>query len=201
VKQYIHLIEVGVLLVAVAIAINAWTQARSDATKLKATLTAEKAVIEQAATQEHDQQKILASAVAAIEAQKRQVRTSQQAASALPGLLPDLPEPLTVPKATESPDTPIAAPQPGSMNIPPQDLKPLYDHLQDCRICEVERDTAKQNLAEEQIRSAALMKERDAAIAESKGGSLWTRVRRAAKWLTIGVLAGASAATASRWKK
>ncbi len=194
-KQSVHMIELGILLVAVAIATDAWMAARSDAAKLKTTLAAEHSIIEQAANREQDRDKLLASAVTKIEAQKRQVRTALQAAKAIPDLLPELPQPISMPPADAPSATPGKETQPTSLSIPPDDIKPLYDHLQDCQICAAERDTAKEDLADQQARNVALTKERDSAIRESKGGSLWVRVRRAAKWLAIGAVVGATAAS------
>lgn len=85
-----------------------------------------------------------------------------------------------------------------TLHIPQLDLKPLYDGLQDCRENLAKFHTLEQDLADEKARSAALAKERDAAIAAARGGTFWTRVRREAKWFAIGVAAGAVAASVAR---
>jgi hypothetical protein len=200
-KQAVHIIEIGILLVAVAIATGAWMGSRTDTAKLKTTLTAEHSLIEQAANREQDRDKLLASAVDSIKAQMRQVRTASQAAKAIPSLLPELPQPLVIPSTNVPPATPDTDTQPAPLNIPADDVKPLYDHLQNCRICAMERDTAKQDLADQQARNVALAKERDAAVTASKGGTLWNRAKRAAKWFSIGVVVGISGISAyhSKW--
>jgi hypothetical protein len=104
---------------------------------------------------------------------------------------------------TASPGTAVsnAAPATGNSTtliVPEADLKPLYDHLQDCRICQASLSVARQDLADEKSKSAALSVERDAALKVSRGGSLWTRLRRNAKWFLVGATAGAAVALASR---
>ncbi len=74
--------------------------------------------------------------------------------------------------------------------IPEADLKPLYDYVQDCRACQAQLAAANATLKDEQARSAALARERDAAVTAAKGGSLWRQLKRNAKWLTIGAAAG-----------
>ena len=55
--------------------------------------------------------------------------------------------------------------------MPAEDLKPLYNHLEDCQICALDRDAAKQDVADLQKQNEALIKERDAAITSVKGGT------------------------------
>jgi len=71
---------------------------------------------------------------------------------------------------------------------------PLYDDLQDCRASVIQNDALKQDLADEKTRSAALLHERDAANAVARGGTIWLRLKRAAKWFAIGVATGAAVA-------
>jgi hypothetical protein len=68
---------------------------------------------------------------------------------------------------------------------------PLYDDLQDCRAGALKNDVLEKNLADEKTRSAALMRERDAANAAAHGGTFLTRLKRAAKWFAIGLAVGA----------
>jgi len=77
-----------------------------------------------------------------------------------------------------------------SAELPPADLKPLYDYVQDCRACQAELAVAKQNVADDAAKIAALTAERDAAITASKGGTFWRRLRRNALWFAIGAAAG-----------
>jgi hypothetical protein len=84
----------------------------------------------------------------------------------------------------------------GAAEIPAADLKPLYDFVQDCRACQAELTSARADLKDEQARSAALARERNAAITAAKGGSLWRQLKRNARWLAIGAIVGAAAAAA-----
>jgi hypothetical protein len=77
--------------------------------------------------------------------------------------------------------------------IPPADLKPLYDYVQDCRACQAELAVAKQNAADDASKLAALTAERNAAITASKGGTFWRRLRRNAMWFAVGAAAGSAA--------
>lgn len=87
---------------------------------------------------------------------------------------------------------------PATATIPQQDLKPLYDYIEDCRATAADRDAARKDLADKQTQITSLMAQRDAAITAAKGGKFWTRVRRNAKWLAIGAGVGAVAALAAR---
>ena len=78
--------------------------------------------------------------------------------------------------------------------IPAADLKPLYDFALDCKACQARLSAAQNDLADERQKTAALTKQRDAALRAVKGGSAWRRVSRAAKWFVIGAAAGALAA-------
>jgi hypothetical protein len=91
-----------------------------------------------------------------------------------------------------------AATPPATATIPQQDLKPLYDYIEDCRATAADRDAARKDLADEQTQITALTAQRDAAITAAKGGKFWTRVRRNAKWLAIGAGVGAVAVLAAR---
>jgi hypothetical protein len=90
----------------------------------------------------------------------------------------------------ELPSAPVA-------QIPAADLKPLYDYVQDCRACQLQLSSAKQDAADNAAKLAALTRERDAAIQAAKGGRFWLRVRRNALWFVLGVSAGAAALCAT----
>ncbi len=95
-------------------------------------------------------------------------------------------EPSAPENQQELPDAPSA-------QIPAVDLKPLFDYVQDCRSCQAQLAAAKQDSADNATKLAALTRERDAAVATAKGGTLWQRLHRNALWFVIG--AGAGAAT------
>jgi hypothetical protein len=181
-------------LIALALLADAWRSARRDSQQLAATLAAQNTVIQQAGDREKQRDSQLAVAFATIQTQKRAVRTPQQAAEQLASSLPPLPLPVAIhdPDLSaqlapgESPSTSITIPQP--------DLVPLYDDLQDCRANAIQNDSLKKDLSDEKTRSAALLHERDAAVAVAHGGTFLVRVKRAAKWFAIGVATGAAVA-------
>jgi hypothetical protein len=94
-------------------------------------------------------------------------------------------------------DLPCNATAGCTAELPPADLKPLYDYVQDCRACQAELAVAKQNAADDAAKIAALTAERDAAITASKDGTFWRRLRRNALWFAIGAAAGSVAGHAA----
>jgi hypothetical protein len=197
-KPAIHVAILVAAAIAVAFLADAWRSARHDSQQLAATLAEQNGAIQQAADHEKQRDSQLASALAVIQTQKRAVQTPQQAATQLASVLPPLPLPvsihvpdLSVPLPPgESPATTISVPQP--------DLVPLYDKLQDCRASEAQADDLQKDLSDEKTRSAALQRERDAAISAARSGRFFVRLKRAAKWFVIGAATGAAAAAIAR---
>jgi hypothetical protein len=70
--------------------------------------------------------------------------------------------------------------------IPAADLRPLFDYIQDCRACQAQLAAARADLSDEKTHTAALTRERNAAIQAAKGGNLWQRLKHNAKWLAAG---------------
>lgn len=98
--------------------------------------------------------------------------------------------PLETSPSQQLPSAPVA-------QIPASDLKPLYDYVQDCRACQLQLSSAKQDAADNAAKLAALTRERDAAIQAAKGGSLWLRLRRNAIWFVVGASTGTAALCAT----
>jgi hypothetical protein len=90
--------------------------------------------------------------------------------------------------APASPQSPT--PPPAILRIPQNDLKPLFDTIEDCQSCRAQLTNAQADLTDERTKSAALTAQRDAAL-KSAHGTLWTRIRHNAKWFIIGAAAGA----------
>jgi hypothetical protein len=211
------------LLLAGAFAFRSWLEAHDDRTHMQATIAAQQQLIAAADQRERQNAASLQASLAQIAALKRQVQTPQQILRDLPQYLP-LPQPITLAppasaatgQGTALPGDSGAGAAPGSASgtgagadsssaaapaapvaqIPTADLKPLFDFVQDCRACKVQLDAARADLKDEQSKTAALSKERDAAVKAVKGGGFWTRVKRNAKWLAIGAILGAAAARA-----
>lgn len=199
---------------AVALLADAWRTARRDSEQLAATLTAQNAIVQQTRQEEKQRDSQLASALAAIQTEKRATRTPEQAAQRLPEALPPLPLPVTIhiPMLSAKPadssnntsDSPKKLPNapsnnpPGddttSISIPRPDLLPLYDKLQDCRTAQLQTATLQNDLIDEKARSAALLQERNAAVTAAHGGSILQRLKRSAKWFAIGLATGAAVA-------
>jgi len=192
-KPSLQLILCCGCVIAAAFLADAWRGARRDSQQLAATLAAQSALLQSAGDREKQRDAQLAAALASIHAQTRAVRTPQQAARELPSVLPPLPLPVSI----HFPDLPAPLPPgesaPATLSIPQPDLQPLYDDLQNCRATAIESEAAQKDLSDEKARSAALLRERDAALAAARGGAFWQRLKRSAKWFAIGVAAGAAA--------
>ncbi len=199
-------------LLAITIVLS-WEADRRDRAKLAAQLAAAQQTIAQATASQHDRDNLLNQTLAQIAAQKRSDVTPDQALKDLPAAL-SLPVPLTLqstavqpnnaksakPDESESsglPSNPSPKPgQPGGVLLPAADLKPLYDFALDCEACQAKLAASQSNLADEKTKTAALTKERDAAVSAANGGSALRRIARAAKWFALGAAAGAIAAKA-----
>ena len=183
---------------AVALLADAWRSARQDSQQLAATLATQKTAIDQAGEREKLRDSQLANALAAIQARKRSVQTPQEASAQLDSALPPLPLPVSVRSPNLSPLMPLEEAPPTIISVPQPDLIPLYDALQNCRASTVQNDSLQKDLADEKLRSTALQHERDAAVADARGGRWLTRLKRSAKWFAIGIATGAIAATVAR---
>jgi hypothetical protein len=193
-KLSLQIVALIAAALAIALLVDAWHSARHDSEQLAATLKAQNGTIQQAAEQEKQRDSQLSTVLAAIQSQKRAVQTPKQASEQLSAVLPPLPLPVTI----HDPDlsAPIAPGEASSttISIPQPDLVPLYDGLQDCRENKAQSDALQKDLSDEKLRSAALLHERDAAIATAHGGTFLIRLKRSSKWLAIGVAVGAAAA-------
>jgi len=197
-KPTLDIILFVAALIACALLAEAWHSARHDSQQLAATLVAQNTVIQQAGDREKQRDTQLASALAAIQSQKRTVQTPQQAAQQLTTVLPDLPLPVTINTPNLSAPLPPGETPATTVSIPQPDLVPLYDALQDCRATSVQSATLQKDLSDEKTRSASLQHERDAAIAAAHGGTFFTRLKRSAKWFAIGLATGAAVAAVAR---
>jgi hypothetical protein len=194
VKPTLNIVVLIAVLIVVALLADAWRTARQDSQQLAATLAAQNTVIQQAGDREKQRDSQLSAALAAIQAQKRSIRTPQQAVKELASVLPPLPLPVSINTLNLSTPLPPGEIPSTAISIPQPDLVPLYDDLQNCRASTIANDALQKDLADEKARSASFLHERDAATAAARGGTILTRLKRAAKWFAIGVAAGAVAA-------
>ena len=70
--------------------------------------------------------------------------------------------------------------------IPVQDLKPLFDFVQDCRACDAELDAAHKTAVDDSMKIKTLTSERDLAVRAEKG-SFWHGVRQDMIWFAFGM--------------
>jgi len=219
-ERRVAAVAVCVALAVGALSFSSWLDARDDRTRLAATVASQGSLIAAAEKREQDRAQELADTLKQIAALKASVQTPQQVIREIPQFLPALPQPLETvpakpaaaggmnaqpPRASAGPATNnnnVAKPgatdsaaQPGQpaapdVRVPAADLKPLFDFVQDCRACQAKLTAAQQDAQDEHAKSDALTKERDAAVKAAKGGGVWTRTVRAAKWLAIGFAVG-----------
>jgi len=209
-------VAVCVALALGALGFSSWLEARDDRVRLSATVASQGSLIAAAEKREQDRAQELADTLKQIAALKSSVQTPLQVIREMPQFLPPLPQPLesiaSKPAAAGGPASSGAGPgadkqnaaksggtdssaQPGTaaapdVRVPAADLKPLFDFVQDCRACQAKLTAAQQDAEDEHAKNDALTKERDAAEKAAKGGGVWTRTVRAAKWLAIGFAVG-----------
>lgn len=188
-----------VALLVVGVVGGSWLGAREEGIRLKATLDAQNFIIADAGKREDAREEALKGSLAQLEEAKKRTQTPTQVVQALPGVLP-LPQPITFNIPTNAPQDPGnkgALPTAPSAQIPAADLKPLYDFAVTCKECQAKLQSAQADKADDVIKIGALTKQRDEAVIAAKGGSKWSRIKRAAKWFAIGAAAGAVAVKAS----
>jgi hypothetical protein len=216
-------LKLAEIIVPVILAITifvSWQADRRDRAQLATQLAAAQKTIAEASASQHDRDTLLNQTLAQISALKQSAATPAQILKDLPGAL-SLPAPITLqPEANSA--TPATAnttkgtpaprgqanslpsnptPQPaqnGNAVLPAADLQALYDFALDCKACQAKLAASQSDLTDEKTKTAALTKERDAALTAAKGGSALRRIARAAKWFALGAAAGAVAAKAAR---
>jgi hypothetical protein len=154
-----------------------------------------------AAADQREQQRAVAlqSSLEQTAALKRRVQTPEQILRELPKFLP-LPAPIRLVRThpvqqrtgpNREKGTAFPEPSPQSANatqatdpppdfaaqLPAEGLEPLFDFVQDCRICQTQLAAARSDLIDERAKAAFFSKERDAAIKAAKGGSVWARFK------------------------
>jgi len=197
-KPTLKIIVSTAAFLAIALLADSWRSARHDAQQVAATLATQNVALQQAVNRENQRDKQMAAALATIQAQKRAVHSPQQAAAQLASVLPPLPLPVSVQGPVLSVPFPAGEIPPTILSIPQPDLIPLYDQLQDCRASTQRNDTLQEDLADEKMRAAEILHERDAALSAAHGGAFFARLKRAAKWFILGAAVGAAAASAAR---
>lgn len=183
----------GILALAgLAVIAGSYRSAKRDAAKLQETITTQNAAIADAGKRETARDAALKVSLAQIEDLKKTTAKATPATiiRTMPAVLP-LPVPIT-----------IEAPAPGATpeeiaelpaTLPAADIAPLFQFAANCKECEEKLQAATADRADDAIKIAGLTKERDAAVVAFKGGSKWTRIKKAAKWVAVGVGIGGAA--------
>jgi hypothetical protein len=170
-----------------------WRADRRDRSQLESELAATKQLLAAADARQHDRDAQLAQTLASLAAEKRTIVTPSQIVRELPSQI-SLPSPIVLQSGSATQNSP--SPQTNAV-IPAEDLKPLYDFTIDCKACQAKLSAAQGDLTDERKKTTALTHERDDALRIARGGTAWSRIARAAKWLLIGAAAGAAAAKAA----
>jgi len=198
-------LRLAALAVAVALGVSlwfAWKGERKAQAQLTTDLKAAQQSLAEATQRQATRDAALQKLIAALGNKKRTVNTPTQIVTDLPDELP-LPTAIAIergdcvdPKGhSQSGCGTSAAPD---AVLPEADLKPLYNFAVDCQECQAKLTGAQADLKDEQAKTLAVGKERDSALQAAKGGAVWRRVGKAAKWFAIGAAAGALAARATR---
>jgi hypothetical protein len=117
-------------------------------------------------------------------------------ASAAPAL-PSTPNTAATAQQSTAAIPAATTPPQSAAEIPAADLATLYNYVQDCRACQLELTTAKQNASDDAAKIHALTRERDAAVTAAKGGPIWLRLKRNAHYLALGAAIGAVTSAAA----
>ncbi|PYU30495.1 MAG: hypothetical protein DMG31_13660 [Acidobacteria bacterium] len=171
---------------------NASRQADNE---MRLAFSAQAPVLHQAQEREQQRDRVLSKNLAQISKAERAAKKPADIAKRLPAAFPPLPHALSVSLSPGDSSSGAAEP-PAIITVPREDLKPLFDRLEDCRACEEKLATAQQDLSDERTKVSALKIERDAAVKAARGGGFWSRFRTGLKWFAIGGAMGAFAALA-----
>lgn len=167
---------------------------RQAVSEMRLAFSAQKTVLGQANKRERQRDAVLGKNLEKISRVEQAAKKPADIVKRLPAAFGPLPHPLSVSLAPHGSDAPEA---PAIIAVPREDLKPLFDRLQDCRACQEQLAAAEQDLSDERAKVSALTIERDAAVKAARGGGFWARFRAGVKWFAIGGAMGALAASAA----
>ena len=194
--QVVALVIVAVLGTSVFVA---WRTVQREQAELREKLKSSEQALQEANARQESRNANLEQQLGQIQHEKMMVQKPAEVVKALPDVLP-LPKALVLEEQAQAPTNGPAAgvekpdaPSP-KVEVPAEDLKPLYDFALGCKACQAELATAQADLKDEKTKTEALSRERDEALRAARGGSVLGRVARAAKWFVIGAAAGAVAA-------
>jgi hypothetical protein len=211
IRDWIRIVGAAFLMLLAVALIVSWRADRRDGAQLASELAATKKALADADARQRERDAQLAETLSGLATLKRTIVTPAQIVRDIPREIP-LPSPITLksapPANSPAPQVPavshpnsqaIQAPKAKlpQVLIPTEDLKPLYDFALECKACQAKFAAAQNDLTDEKTKTSALTRERDDALRIARGGTVWRRIARAAKWFAIGAAAGAIAAHAS----
>jgi hypothetical protein len=122
--------------------------------------------------------------------------TPQQIVERIPQYFPQLQPILQQPTnpQTGQPDTT----KPPAILFDAPQAKILNDTLNDCAVCKITVPKLQADLADNQTKLLAMTNERNTWQTAAKGGSVWTRTKRALKYIGIGGLIGGAIVAAAK---
>jgi len=188
-------IAILIAFVLALIVVRSRNAARQAAGQISAVFCEEQPLIAQANQREQQRDRALAQSLGKISRAKRVSKDPKVIVGMLPAAFSALPEPLSISLPPPTSDEPAP---PSVITVPRDDLAPLLDHLEECRVCQQQLAVAQQDLRDERAKVSALTAERGAAVKAAHGGGFWSHLRTGAKWFAIGSAVGALAASAAR---
>jgi hypothetical protein len=213
----IQLAGLAVVIVLAIVIVTAWRADRRDRAQLASELATTKKLLAGADARQHERDAQLTQTLASFAKQKQTITTPIQIVRELPKEIP-LPAPIYLQTDQSKPPNSATGEflnnsnnsaattigehprndQPAQAVVPREDLKPLYDFALDCKACQAKLTAAQSDLTDEKTKTTALTRERDDALRIARGGGVWHRIARAAKWFALGAAAGAVVAKATR---
>ena len=136
-----------------AIVVRSRNASRQAASDMRLAFSPQKTVLDRANKRERQRDALLGKNLAEISRAKRAAKKPSDIVQRLPAALRPLPRPLSVsfaPRGTDSAEAPAI------ITVPREDLKPLFDRLQDCRACQEQLAAAQQDLSDERAKVSAL---------------------------------------------
>ena len=188
-------VAILIAFVLALIVVRSRNAARQAAGQISTVFGEEQPLIAQANQREQQRDRVLAQSLGKISRAKRVSKDPKVIVGLLPAAFPTLPKPLSISLPSPTSDEPAP---PSIITVPRDDLEPLLDHLETCRVCQQQLAVAQQDLRDERAKVSALMAERGAAVKAAHGGGFWSHLRTGAKWFAIGSAVGALAASAAR---
>jgi hypothetical protein len=185
-----HKLYAGAIAAVVALALlvgGAWSSHVRDEAKRDAVIDAQKSDIAKLEQSIKDSAAAAREQIAALEKQKQTViQQPQQAPTIIREQIPfSQPVLQTAPITKETlPDAPVA-------QLTRLQEQELAQYALTCKQCSLDRDRLAGALKAKDEINARQKVELDAALKAARGGSIWQRTKKYAKWFGVGVLTGA----------